>query len=224
MFKVPQPARLLVLFLLLGISIDHSTGNTILIELCENALDDDQDGLIDLNDPDCNCPIQEPVSLIANPSFEEQNCCPSNPSEMECATGWIQASEPTTDFLHLCDWLGWPGLPPPLPFPDGEGCMGFRNGVPEFEGNESNPNWKEYAGACLSSPLRAGESYRFEFYVGFTDLNSPGTTIEFFGTPDCVNLPFGGDNPRVGCPTNTEGWFHLGTVSIFAEIIGSRTK
>ena len=33
-------------------------------EVCDNARDDDGDGLIDLNDPDCNCIVAEPVSLI----------------------------------------------------------------------------------------------------------------------------------------------------------------
>ena len=153
------------------------------MELCSNGIDDDQDGLVDLNDPDCVCPNPEPISLIANPSFEILDCCPFRESQLGCADDWVQASEPTTDFIHSCDYLGWPGLPPPLPFPDGDGCMGFRNGVPSFQGMPPNPNWKEYAGACLLSPLREGETYRFEFYVGFTTLNSPATTIEFFGTP-----------------------------------------
>ena len=39
-------------------------------EICDNAIDDDNDGLIDLNDSDCACILVEPVSLIPNPSFE----------------------------------------------------------------------------------------------------------------------------------------------------------
>ena len=31
----------------------------ILDEICDNALDDDGDGLIDLNDPDCDCILIE---------------------------------------------------------------------------------------------------------------------------------------------------------------------
>ena len=114
-----------------------------LVEICDNAIDDDGDGLIDLNDSDCNCPEVEPISLIPNPSFEDQECCPSNRSQMNCATTWIQASAPTTDYLHTCGWMGWDDLPPPLPFPDGEGCLGFRNGRPGGgNGEDPQPNWK----------------------------------------------------------------------------------
>lgn len=187
-----------------------------LAEICDNALDDDGDGRIDLNDPDCACPVAAPVSLIPNPSFEERDCCPSSRSQMGCATGWIQASAPTTDYLHRCGWMGWPDLPPPLPLPDGDGCMGFRNGRPGgFNGEGPQPNWKEYAGACLSGPLRAGVAYRFEFYIGFTYRNnSPPTSIVFFGSTDCSNLPFGDGNPDFGCPTNGPGWVQLGSVQI----------
>lgn len=191
-------------------------------EICDNGIDDDGDGLIDLNDTtDCNCPIALPQSLIPNPSFEERTCCPQERSELYCAKDWIQASEPTTDYLHTCGWMGWPDLPPPTPFPDGNGCVGFRNGRTGFGGgpggtnDNGNPNWKEYAGACLLSPLKAGTAYRFQFWVGFTKaFNSPPTNIVFYGTPDCVYLPFGLGDETLGCPTNAPGWIELGSVPI----------
>ncbi|MCB0571949.1 MAG: gliding motility-associated C-terminal domain-containing protein [Phaeodactylibacter sp.] len=187
------------------------------VEICDNGIDDDADGLIDLNDPDCDCPLVEPVSLIPNPSFEERDCCPSNRSQMDCASGWIQASTATTDYLHTCGWMGWEDMPVPLPLPDGEGCMGFRDGRPGggFDMEQPQPNWKEYAGACLSSPLRAGVYYRFEFYIGFTYAqNSPPTTLAFFGATDCASLPFGEGRADFGCPTNGPGWIQLGSVLI----------
>ena len=191
----------------------HLSGNDIgIVEICDNALDDDADGLIDLNDPDCACNIVEPVSLIPNPSFEDFNCCPVRQSQLDCATGWIQASEPTTDFIHMCDWMGWPEFPPPLPFPDGEGIMGFRDGRVRQENSGPEYNWKEYAGACLLSPLKAGTSYVFEFYVGFVNASlSPDINISFFGTPDCAHLPFGVGDETFGCPTNGPDWIRLGS-------------
>lgn len=180
-------------------------------ELCANGLDDDNDGLIDLNDPDCTCEVIAPVSLIPNPSFEDLNCCPSNRSQLDCAEVWIQASVPTTDLIHDCGWLGWQEYAPPRPFPDGEAVMGFRDGRPSFMMDEGNPNWKEYAGACLVSPLVAGNRYRFEFEIGFVDhVFSPPINVSFFGTANCQNLPFGGDNERFGCPTNDLNWKRLG--------------
>lgn len=179
-----------------------------LMEICDNGIDDDADGLIDLNDDDCRCPIIEPVSLIPNPSFEEKICCPPARSSLHCAENWVQASDATTDYLHTCGWVGWNNLPVPMPFPDGEACIGFRNG--RFGEENPNPNWKEYTGACLTEPLRTGNTYRFEFYVGFTQTdNSPPTTLAFFGSTSCDFLPFGvGDNQH-GCPLNGPGWTQL---------------
>lgn len=172
------------------------------VEICDNGIDDDNDSLIDLNDEDCACEIIEPVSLIPNPSFEETDCCPTDRSQLDCASNWIQASEPTTDFIHLCDWLGWDDFPPPQPFPDGEGIMGFRDGRVR-NNNSAEPYWKEYAGACLLSPLLAGFSYRFQFDVGFVNRDkSPPINISFFGTSNCDYLPFGSGNEAFGCPSN----------------------
>jgi len=184
------------------------------VEICDNAIDDDGDGLIDLNDPDCHCDIV-PTSLIPNPSFEEMNCCPLLQSELSCAVTWIQASEPTTDYLHVCGWMGWDEFPPPLPFPDGMGAIGFRDGrVPE-DGAPPQRNWKEYAGACLLRALQKDTTYIFEFYVGFVDrFKSPPINITFFGTHDCSNLPFGVGDPAFGCPTNGPGWLRLGSKTV----------
>lgn len=186
-------------------------GKADMMEVCDNALDDDMDGLIDLNDPDCSCDIFAPKSLIPNPSFEDQLCCPHSRSQLDCAEGWIQASEPTTDYIHTCNWLGWDQFPPPQPFPDGEGIMGFRDGRtggPEDDNNQ--PNWKEYAGACLLRPLIKDITYRFEFHLGFTKDASPSIDISFYGTTDCAYLPFGVNRDDFGCPTNGDNWRLLG--------------
>ncbi len=183
-------------------------------EICDNATDDDDDGLIDINDPDCECPILQPVSRIPNPSFEAQNCCPSNRSQLNCADTWIQASAPTTDYLHTCGWMGWEEFPPPLPFPDGMAAVGFRDG--RYIRGESEPNWKEYAGACLLAPLEEGVAYRFQFHIGFSGpISSPPINVAFFGNTDCNNLPFGVGNETLGCPTNdTTNWIKLGSVRV----------
>lgn len=180
-------------------------------EICDNGLDDDGDGLTDINDADCICEIVKPKSLIPNPSFEEKNCCPQNRSQLNCANSWIQASEATTDYIHKCGWLGWPEFPAPVPFPDGDGIVGLRDGR-VGQGGSRDVNWKEYAGACLLSPLLANTTYLFEFHIGFVnDTRSPPINITFFGGTDCVNLPFGVGNAQLGCPTNGPGWVRLGS-------------
>jgi hypothetical protein len=107
-------------------------------EICDNAIDDDGDGLIDLNDPDCSCADDITQLFIANPSFEELDCCPSNGAAVHCASGWVQASDRSTDFLHTCGWNGWAEFPPPLPYPDGVGAIGFRDG----RVTQAGPEWK----------------------------------------------------------------------------------
>lgn len=182
-------------------------------EICDNGLDDDQDGLIDLNDDDCHCDPLEPPSLIANPSFEEQDCCPDHHSQISCATGWVQSSEGTPDYYHACDYTGSHNLP--LPIPDGDGYVGIIDG--SFTGNYI-PALKEYIGSCLLEPLQPDTLYRLEFYTGFLRKStSPDIELALFGTSDCANLPFGIGNTSFGCPANHPEWVQLGSVSISGE-------
>lgn len=218
----------IVLVASMGSTSSGYTKVTSFIEICDNAIDDDGDGLIDLNDSDCECVLVEVESLIPNPSFEETSCCPEMQSELNCASGWIQASYPTTDFIHTCGWSGWDNdidqFPPPQPFPEGgEGIVGLRDGVyfpanSNPEGTELiDPNWKEYAGACLLSPMKADSIYRIQFDLGFVDpIISPPINFTLFGTTDCANLPFGAGEgePSTGCPTNAPGWVELGSVPV----------
>jgi gliding motility-associated-like protein len=184
------------------------------VEICDNAIDDDEDGLIDLNDSDCTCDSTKINSLIPNPSFEELNCCPNSADQFICAKSWIRASGPSTDFLHSCGWAGDPEFLPPLPFPDGDGIVGFRNGSFPI-GMPKQPYWKEYVGACLISPIIRGDTFRLEFFLGFIDdLKSPPIEISIFGTGNCQYLPFGTFNPRIGCPLAESEWVKLGAKMI----------
>ncbi len=189
-------------------------------EICDNGLDDDNDGLIDLNDPDCACQPVNVESLIPNPSFEERTCCPEAHSQLYCSDDWIQASEATTDYIHSCGWLGWEDFPPPLPFPDGTGAIGFRGGTVLEEGPPL-PYWKEYAGACLIEPLEKDTLYRFEFDLGFINsTNSPPIEITLFGSYTCDFLPFGIGNIKFGCPTNDDNWFKITSAVVQADGTG----
>lgn len=196
----------------MGISYPVSSVMAQSQEICDNAIDDDGNGLIDLNDPQCDCGPAEPPSLVPNPSFEDTNCCPTNNSQLYCSTSWIQASEATTDFYHRCGYFMRYQFTVPLPLPDGDAYIGFRNG--RYIGN-GNPNWKEYTGACLISPLEAGTPYTFRFHIGFIDAeNSPPMNVVLYGTSDCKNLPFGIGDQEFGCPTNGPNWRRLGSVKV----------
>jgi len=171
-------------------------------EICNNGIDDDADGLVDLNDPQCECTgtsTGTPQSLIPNPSFEEMLCCPSSYSEMNCATGWVQASDATSDYFNSCNFVASSipnaGL---VPFPDGVGCIGAI----------ILSDYKEYVGSCLLSPMVAGESYTLQMDIamletdGFLDPCTATPTdyspfvLTVYGAPTCGNIPYMG----MDCP------------------------
>lgn len=172
-------------------------------DICDNGIDDDNDGLIDLQDTtDCSCDMivtsdsTAVPSLIPNPSFENRSCCPSSLGQLNCADTWQQASAATSDYFNTCGTTHI-GIfnPPPNPLPDGNGYVGFYNG------SSTGSNYKEYVGTCLSDTMFAGTSYQIQFNmaIGGGDLNAQ---IAIYGTTDCNNLPFGGNNSQYGCPSN----------------------
>lgn len=187
-------------------------------EICNNGIDDDADGLVDLNDAaDCVCsgigggggPVP---SLIPNASFENMSCCPSSYSQVNCAQGWVQASDPTSDYMNTCGMVFNAATAAGLvPFPNGNGIVGAI----------FDPGWQEYVGSCLTAPMTAGTSYTIEFNIASTPIDGYGDVcnggvinfgaidISIFGTGNCANLPFSG----TGCPGSGSGYDLLGSVS-----------
>lgn len=190
-------------------------------EICNNALDDDADGLIDLLDSiDCTCQgfgyVTNVPSLIPNPSFEQMIACPDNFGQIEYASNWLMASEANqTSYLNTCDYIYnsvvQGGL---LPFPDGNGIASAF----------IQPGWTEYIASCLLQPLVAGQYYTIQLNIATNpiltnsgpgvDVYNNGTisytalNISLFGTNNCNNLPFSG----YGCPSSSS-WSLLGDIS-----------
>lgn len=177
-------------------------------EICDNAIDDDGDGLIDLNDlVDCACTGGVggiPNSLMPNSSFESYTGCPSTYAEVNLATGWQQATYATSDYFNQCGSFTSliPGVDDPSPYPDGNGCMGFHD-------DSYNNAWpfKEYIGTCLLSPLLAGINYTLQLKIytsqydnGYMICNSTNLDLTIFGTSNCANLPLGGTGTE--CPAS----------------------
>ena len=185
-------------------------------EVCNNSIDDDADGLIDLNDTtDCACSSviggEAVESIIPNPSFEDYNCLPQSYSELGCADTWQQATNATSDYFHTLSYMP---VVVPLPVPDGDACVGgylIRN----YQG--PGMHYMEYIGACLPEPLLAGEEYSFQLRIaarqinGFLDGTYPITIgpvdITLFGLTTCPTFPVGSES---GCP---QGWTVLGSVT-----------
>lgn len=187
------------IFLFLGVFVSFGQ------EICDNALDDDADGLIDLNDPDCECEGLIELSVVPNPSFEDTLCCPTTEAMLSCADTWVQASTATSDFFHTCDFSEIDfddAVPPVMPLPGGgEGFVGIYNFL---------SGYREYIGACLGTPLLAGESYSINFHTAYAYGDVEDLEIHLYGTPVCSDLPWVGNT----CPAGIGSWELLG-----AEIV-----
>ncbi len=176
-------------------------------EICNNGIDDDSDGQIDLNDTDCSCSGiggggSNVTSLIPNSSFEDRTCCPTSFSQLNCAVSWQQASGATSDYFNTCGYTGGTGglNPMPLPLPNGgAGAAGFF----------SNNNWEENIGTCLNSPMLAGTQYTITLNIA-QSMGSQILDINLYGTPNCGDLPWGGTN----CPIGSGAWQSLATQTL----------
>lgn len=184
-------------------------------EVCNNALDDDADGLVDLNDTtDCSCNAVfggEVTSLIPNPSFEDYDCVPATFSELYCAETWEQATEATSDYFLNVNGGLWPAeLPQPVP--DGIGVAGFI----------ITPSYSEFVGGCLLSPMEAGVQQTLQMGVagsswdGFSGVGvfyGP-VNITIYGSASCPTWPI---FANYSCPIGVGDWVELGSVSYTAD-------
>ena len=178
-------------------------------EICDNGIDDDNDGLIDMNDTtDCSCNLYttSPLSLIPNPSFEDTLCCPTASAQLNCANNWVQASDATSDYFNLCGYSSSVNAPDnPLPG-GGSGFAGFIN----------DSSYAEYIGACLNSPMLAGTSYTLNFYTAMS-TGSFAIDLALFGTTTCDDLPWTGYT----CPIGNGNWMELASENISYSTIGA---
>ena len=177
-------------------------------EVCNNAIDDDGDGLIDLNDADdCVCDGiiggGEVESILPNASFEDFDCEPTSYSQLNCADGWDQATNSTSDYFLAPSYMPtW--IEQPLPG-GGNGCVG----------GYFCHDYMEYIGGCLLEPMLAGESYSLNMSVAAFEIDnflSNTTTMDLspvnvtiYGFASCPPMP----TSIALCPGN-EGWTELG--------------
>jgi gliding motility-associated-like protein len=186
-------------------------------ENCANGIDDDGNGLIDLNDPLCVCEgfsnTTGAQSLIPNSSFEDYNSCPNSYSQVSRATGWIQATEPTSDYMNTCGFVfGAATAAGLVPFPDGNGILG----------TIFSPGWQEYVGSCLTSTMMAGNNYQLTFSIASTPIDGSGGVcnggvidfepidIVIYGNANCGALPVNTN----GCPSGANAsWVILGSIN-----------
>lgn len=183
-------------------------------EICANGIDDDSDGLVDLNDPGCGCNTAN-VSLIANHSFENNSGCPSAYKQFNLVSNWVSGNGEAIDYSNTCGFRRFTGVP----FPDGNGVAG------SFYLEDR----LRYIAQCLPSPLVSGTNYTLNFEVSALSIDNAGNqldvtqgglcgfnynsipypvTIALYGTTNCADLPWAG----TGSPIGSGGWVLLGQV------------
>ncbi len=186
-------------------------------EVCDNAVDDDADGLIDLNDStDCICDMSTglggPVTpLIANTSFEAYSSLPNWFSQFDRCDSWELGTGGSSDYFLAPSYMP-SGVPQPLP--DGNACAG---GFIIRDNQGPGVHYLEYIATCLSQPMQSGEQYSLQFHVAgvMLDLFTYGAVpmslgpvdITVYGLSTCVPFPVG---TGFGCP---QGWTVLGQLS-----------
>lgn len=143
---------------------------------CADATDNDGDGLVDMNDGDCDCGegtqlFTKLESYISNGSFESYSECPKDISQMEFCEGWQQGTSATSDYFNC--GLQLTGTAETyfgsIPFPvEGSAAVGGLMS-PELD-------IVEYIGACTEYALSSGVTYTLTMWVA-----SPTGGIHYFG-------------------------------------------
>lgn len=202
-------------------------------EICDNGVDDDGNGLVDLNDlAGCPCDLVQPQNdLITNGSFESNTCCPEGTSMspddyLSCATGWMDHMVTSTVDYFACDFVP---AAVPQPIPDGAAAAGF-GAFTDWAGATS---YYEFLMNCLNAPMVTGQLYELEFDVAATRSHmspvvamSISFPIDFgpidlaiYGLASCPTEPyafydpvFGNALPSTYCPLDL-GWTELGHVT-----------
>jgi gliding motility-associated-like protein len=188
-------------------------------EICNNGVDDDNDGLIDLNDSeDCVCTaVTNVTSLLPNPSFEVYDCLPIVLGELSCSDTWEQATLTTSDYFVNVPGAFWDNIIP-LPLPDGQAIAGIV--ISSYTLEKGTVIYNEYIGGCLLAPMEAGVEYTIQMSLAgssWDGINSSGVfygpiDITIFGSSECPGWPL-----AVDCPTFLEEWVELGHTSYSAD-------
>lgn len=203
---------LLSIILLISSAIAYSQEN------CNNGIDDDGDGMIDLNDSECICNGSTVTSFVNNPNLEQMNFCPNEWAQFNAASGWFTPSSATSDYINSCGFVpastAASGIYP-LPPSNGNGVAGIL----------VSRDYKEYIATCTNTTLQAGTKYQLNFDIASSNsgrslgndnigmvcndniLNAGRINIAVYGRSDC----------NTTAPENTNFfpgmWQRLGTVN-----------
>ena len=198
--------------------------NLLMEEDCTNGIDDDGDGLIDLEDPDCFCAEQfDTLNLIKNPSFEmvgsnancatdANGCLPIWALNEGCVDSWLNANNSPTDLQYFDRCIAqnyqfsWP---PSNIFQAGDNA--FMKISSRVKASNNYRTTSAYIGTSLLEPMEPGVTYKFSVQLNTLmfasdtiqlDPTSIFQTLNFslYGHVSLDNFPY--PNSNVRCPTD----------------------
>ncbi|MFD2940543.1 Ig-like domain-containing protein [Flavobacterium notoginsengisoli] len=180
-------------------------------ENCNNGIDDDGDGKIDLNDEDCIC--NNTISILQNHSFEEKTNCPQGYDDIPTTTYWTKGTTPSPDYLNKdCSLFSTIYSKNLQNFPDGKGI---------FRAVYKN-NKKEYIATKLSSPLSTGINYQLTLNIATLmsiETNNLSKRFDFnFLAPTYITLYGCTNKDNLPLYTNSDpnsfdsSWIEIGKV------------
>lgn len=151
-------------------------------EICDNGIDDDGDGLIDLNDDDCGCNkgIYESVDLIPNPGFElTDGCCSFNLGNVQenCLEDWIIIS-PSPDLLS-------PNCLTEERIEELEEIYDIEIESAILRAYYGATGTSEVFGTCFNSPLEVDFNYNLSFRVQSVSSYGEYVNMALYGVKDC---------------------------------------
>lgn len=190
-------------------------------EDCTNGIDDDGDGLIDLNDPDCQCFDNE--NYVFNGDFELYEELPVQANQLPFATGWMNPSNSYDIWFALPDYYHANSYSPiqTFPYPSGAGIVGIQNRY-QIIGNGGAETYldfyNEFFGAQLDQTLEPGKTYVFSTFVyrhnDNDDVEWPQLRLGLWGKNGDLRS-YEIDFAR--CPDHHEEWTELTKVPFYPE-------
>lgn len=181
------------------------------VEICDNNIDDDEDGLIDVFDPDCQCPGLNPPNLVPNGQFSKTNGCCADLGQVNCLENW-EVLGPSPDYIS--DNCLQSNLRPDVRFLSNALNTSFNDGyifglVHQVDGQ----HFTESMGVCLDSVLLAGQTYTLSFDIANLRNDDPDIIFSLMGIPDCNRLgSYNTTNRDIFCDTGLP-FQRLATVS-----------
>lgn len=188
----------------------QNASHVFMPELCNNGLDDDQDGLIDIFDEDCDCKDSIPPNLVPNGDFSQTTGCCANLQESNCLEHWI-VTGPSPDYVS--DNCPNTDLRPDVRVLSNQFNTSFNDGyIFGIVGSVNNRINTESMGVCLTEPLRDGTPYTLSLDVADLRNEQLDVQLTIYGINRCDSLPLYRTNGGSNFCTLDLPYFPMGTI------------